>query len=274
MINPAVPIPQNLPLLLNDPRPNAVAVAAKILKHEVVTHRDIILELSKHWKIHVWFSQPVTVAIQPHWVVTEVRDDGGWKSKKHIRSKVEDNHIFKGFFRNHPASDWVIYYKTSTCGRHGHDFEDLEDKIVRYEPVIQKDSNFESYEQFKAKFDPQFITENYIKSLWNGTSSQHGGKYRKSDFHFIGEVGRKVLKRFMQNFKGVANHFVTPDPYPGYKRSYVERHTTTKHPGRDITIEHNAGGEVVFYQSEYAGCGNGRYGLVANKNQFLHLEDD
>ena len=279
MINSTVPVPRNLPLLLSDPRPNAVADATRVLKGGL-THRDNILALSRHWKIQVWFSQPVTVAIQPHWVVTE-RGVEGRITKTHITSKTEDNHVFKGFFRNSALEGAPIYYKKSICGRHGHDFEDLEDKILRYEPVILKDTaaykdDFESYEQFKAKFDPLFITENYIKALWNGTSGQHGGKYRKSDFHFIGEVGRKVLKRFMRNFKGVS-----ATDFPGYlmktsegKEYLTERHRTSRHPGRDITIEHRAGMERVSYASEFMNCGNGRYGLVANKNNFLWLEDD
>jgi hypothetical protein len=278
MINQDVPVPQNLPLLLSDPRPNAVADATRVLKGGM-SHRDNILALSRHWKIQVWFSQPVKVAIQPHWVVTEEVE--GRVTKTHITSKTEDNHVFKGFFRNSALEGAPIYYKKSICGRHGHDFEDLEDKIIKYEPVIIKDTasykdDFESYEQFKAKFDPLFIKEDLIKSLWNGTSGQHGGKYRKSDFHFIGEVGRKVLKRFMRNFKGVS-----ATEWSGYIMNtpegieyLIEKHRTMRHPGRDITIEHRAGADRVFYSSEYCGCSNGRYGLVANKNQFLWLEDD
>jgi hypothetical protein len=282
MINLTVPVPQNLPLLLNDPRPNAVAAATKVLKGGL-THRDNILELSRFWKIQVWFSEPVQIAIQHHWVVTERVE--GRVTKTHITSKTENNHVFKGFFRNNALEGAPIYYKTSSTGRHGHDFEDLESKILRYEPVIQKDSrykdDFESYEQFKAMFNPLFITENMIKSLWNSTSGQHGGQYRKSDFHHMGKVGREVLKRFMQNFKGVSN-FNEKD-CPGYSRNMrnpednfdlIEKHHSSRHPGRDITIQHTGGYDRVFYSSEFHNCANGRYGLVANKNQFLHLEDD
>lgn len=30
----------------------------------------------------------------------------------------------------------------------------------------------------------------------------------------------------------------------------------------------------VYYSSEHMGCLNGRYGLIANRNEYLWLEDD
>jgi len=58
------------------------------------------------------------------------------------------------------------------------------------------------------------------------------------------------------------------------RKTLTQCHQTNHRLGRDITIEHTLGQGKVYYSSEYQGCGNGRYGLLANKNEFLWLEDD
>jgi hypothetical protein len=58
------------------------------------------------------------------------------------------------------------------------------------------------------------------------------------------------------------------------RKILTQDYQTHHHTGRDIEISHTLGHQYVYYASEFQGCGNGRYGLVANKNEFLHLEDD
>ena len=62
MIDPNVPIPQSLPLLLNTGNSYKDEILAKILKGGM-SHRDIILNLQRCWKIKIWFSKPIDIAV-------------------------------------------------------------------------------------------------------------------------------------------------------------------------------------------------------------------
>lgn len=274
-----IPIPENIPLLIGQVQGSAATVVEAILKGRTDLQTNL-LELGEHWDVKVWFKEPVELYRIPRWV--KKKEEDGTVSMTKTRSVGSSPiHVFHGFFLSGSTPHGLLCYKFKRTGRHGAHFPNLE-LVTRYEPVINKDE-FSSYEQFKAKFDLNFITEAYIQNLWNGTSSQHGGKYKPSDFRSIGPVGKRVLKQFLVTFKGV-----TSTDQSGYRDNHsplakglhwnlTEKYYSTspsQNVGKDISISHTLGQETVFYSSEYPGCGNGRYGLLVNKHTFLWLEDD
>jgi hypothetical protein len=261
-----IPIPKTLPLFLNDPRPEAVAVLDRILKGQTDLAKNL-LEIGHQWKVHVWFSQPVELNIRARWK----RDPNNPTSFTKNRTRTVTDWIFGGFFTG--TTHGLCY----SCGnRRGYPFDCL-DKVIRYEPVVRTSNEFDTFEQFKAKFDPLFITEEEIILLWNSKSGQHGSRYKKSDFRQMGPQGLRVMKDFLVFFKGVNEGGENTPGYSKYDEIHYtldKRYTTYHNLGRDIHISHQTNIPRVFYASEYQGCGNGRYGLVANKREFLWLEDD
>lgn len=279
-----IPIPSNLALLVNLKGDQALVVE-RIHKGQIDLQTNL-LELGKFWKIKVWFNKPTEVHTIKHWVISKQKSE--WQegnpevsvsvSRSCHRSKTATEHVFSRFFasKNGVSSTTQLCYLPTRKGRTGYLFPSL-DTVIKYEPVIEtprEDREFDSYEQFKARFDLFFITEGEIQRLWNGKSSQHGGKYRPSDFHRIGPKGKQALSNFLRFFKGINS-----TDHTGYRtvedRQYLQEKYRSYHQfGRDISIEHNAKNEFIFYSSEYHNCGNGRYGLLANKKCFLWLEDD
>ena len=281
-----IPIPKSLGLLVGlDAGRSAVVEAILKGRDDVQTN---LVELSKFWKVRVWFKAPVTIRTitRRRKVALSASDiaSGYTGAKQCVNSNEGDVHVFSGFFLHGST----LCYKVKTGGRRGYHFPSL-DLVSSYEPVIDglvdKTQAFATLEQFTKKFDPLFISDAEILRLWNGTSSQHGGKYVPADFHKIGPVGRKVLEDFMRRFNGVANtdhasyrESVSHDhtgKQPPTSTYYLEaEHQSYRSPGRDIRISHRLGLGYVHYSSEFSGCGNGRYGLVANRSEFLWLEDD
>ena len=271
------PIPENLALLVDKLTPSQAEVVERIYKGQVDLKANL-LDLSKYWKVKVWFDREIDIRIQQHKVFTK-KDEDGWRHylyKSHVHTNT---HIFH---RINTSTDGTLIHATSKASRRQWYYFPCLDWVVKYEPVIEKDRDqeFKSYEQFKAKFDPFFITEAEIQKLWNETSNQHGGRYKPSDFHNIGPRGKGVLKDFLRNFKGISstdpNAFLAYHPYSETsKELYLDAYYKTySHLGRDIKIEHRAGLGFVWYSSEYSGCGNGRYGILASEKKFLHVEDD
>lgn len=225
---------------------------------------DNLACLGRQFKIDVRFKEPVRIRINRY------------------KEKEVTRHTFAGFFRE--GGIGMLCYATRRS-QHGtltgfHTDSVMMSKVEGYDLVddIVKDE-FKTYEQFARRFDRRFITEDGIKKLWAGTSSQHGGKYKPSDFHAIGPKGRRVVRNFMLKFVGI--DAITPSAfYTGvndengthYNLRVCER--ADWHTGRDISISHTIGFPWVYYSSEYAGCGNGRYGLLATERTFLWLEDD
>jgi hypothetical protein len=150
--------------------------------------------------------------------------------------------------------------------------------IAYYEPVIDKshkNEGFKSLEAFARKFDPRFITPKAIEELYNGTSSQTGLKYTPADFHQLGPQGKRVLESFLRGFISLdVEGLRYREGYTKGTKHFDAWHKTNRHPGRDISISHTLGQPYIHYASEFCGCGNGRYGLLANESTFLHLEDD
>lgn len=267
-----VPIPENLPLLVGQNLPShQLAVVERILKGQTDLKTNLI-DLGKHFKVRVWFDREIDIRIMPRWVNKQETENGYSKLyKQHVRASV---HVFN-YICTAAKDSQRLLYGTSKKARQGFDFPSLE-FVTRYEPVIPAADadEFKSYEQFAAKFDRRFITETMIQDLWNSKSGQHGGKYKPSDFHRIGPKGKQVLENFLRWFVDVndtvGQHYYQHDKY----KCLNQRRDSYHHFGRDISISHTLGIPRVSYSSEYHGCGNGRYGLLANKNEFLWLEDD
>ena len=246
-----LPLPENLALLIGGLAPDQAEVVERIYKGQ--TLRDNLLDLSKFWKVKVWFDREIDIRIQQHKMFINKDEDG----TKHFlyKSHVHTNtHIFH---RINTATDGTLIYATSKASRRQWYYFPCMNWVVKYEPVIEKERSqeFKTYEQFKAKFDPFFITEAEIQKLWNERSAQHGGRYQPSDFHKIGPRGKGVLKDFLRNFKGILS--TDPNAFLGYhtydNSLYLEGlYNSYRHTGRDIKISHRAGNGFVWYSSEYS----------------------
>lgn len=224
--------------------------------------------LGSYFRIKIWFTEPVELRV--NYYISERYEEAGrhWKTKKCYKTVTE--HVFNKLFYN-----GGLYYGLKTNTRWGYPAQFL-DKIAKWEIILDGNNSvtFPDYEAFKKKFDQHFITEDKIKELWNSKSGQHGHQYRRDDFRQIGKRGRQVMKDFLRFFKGVND-----GGGDGYHKNEFGIYLTKyyhawHHAGRDISISHLKGNDLVWYSSEYQGCGNGRYGLVATKSTYLWLEDD
>jgi hypothetical protein len=262
-----VPTPKNLLELAGlKMGPRQTAIVEEILKGRTDLTTNLV-ELSESWKIRVWFANPV-----------EIRT-----GRRYGQTKYKQEHVFARFFI---SSRDQLCYALSRSHRTGYHLGDRINKIVKYEPVLDTydggagSDHFTSYEQFKKKFDLFFITEAEVRKLWDGTSAQHGGKYLKSDFRRLGRQGKWVMEQFLRFFKGISNggnipgYCLETDGKYFYTRADYTSMSNRQYFGRDIHMTHQTNLDWVYYASEFPGCGNGRYGLIANKHEFLHLEDD
>ena len=212
---------------------------------------DETLDAHCGWfRVKAWFSEPIQ-----------------------IRNKTSDAHIFNSFFI---SKNKRLCYGSRRYPRTGIPF--YETHLITKLEFIHDDYEFKSYEEFKKKFDTRFINESQILNLWSGTSSQHGKKYNKKDFRKISKRGKEVMDRFLKHFTNINEcneHYHKSDLYKNEEVFILKaKHDSWTNSGRDITISHQTNAPHIFYSSEYHGCLNGRYGLVANKHEFLHLEDD
>jgi hypothetical protein len=184
-------------------------------------------------------------------------------------------YVFSKFFDNDGRAP--LCYLPARNSRRGYYFPSL-DKVQGIEPVFDdKKDEFSSFDRFKSKFDSRFITDAEVQKLWDGTSCQHGGKYRPSDFRRLGTEGKRVMARFLARFKNVNEptpSYMKRDDHLTLEEYYNSNGRPSSNFGRDIKISHQTNLEWVCYSSEYPGCGNGRYGLIANEHEFLWLEDD
>jgi hypothetical protein len=259
-------IPNNLGLFINEEDKRRDEAVKAAFANPGDTEGNLA-RLGRHWRIDVRFSEPVEVYVN------------------RFRHKVTDRYTFAGFFEKGGRLHYAVRryrYGTLTGFYAGMVFTS---KVVAYDLVPWESSRdgrpFNSFEQFYRRFDRRFITDEKVRELWEGTSSQHGGKYRPSDFHPVGPKGRRVVREFLGKFAGL-------EATPGPRKDYYETRGETggmrydlsvcerayKSTGRDIKISHLMGHPLVWYSSEYAGCGNGRYGLLATEKTFLWLEDD
>ena len=250
-------LPNNVALLTGVKNDNQRDVIEFILK----AHSDLmptLLKVTSVWPVKVWFNKPVQVvnAQRHHQTVTQFT---------FRRFFLSTSKVFCHMHRANGRNGFPVYFK-------------LED-IEKYEIVIPTEHAFADFEQFKAKFDPRFMTETEILRTWNLNSPQHGGKYDKRDFHRIGSKGKIALRQFLNNFSSVnetSNEKYSVGIGEGsvYVRGNFNSMSCNEHFGRDIKIEHKLGLPYVWYTSEFPGCGNGSYGLLANEKEWLHVEND
>lgn len=246
--------PDTIPTLMGKGHDDIIA--------EVLAHMDEpvlnMYRLSQAFHIRVTFKIPITLQINQHRVKQDVKE-----------------YIFKiPFF----ISSQQICYRFQKNGRKGQ-YLPISD-IESYEPVIIKADQFESYKQFKRKFDLFFIEESQILSLWNSKSAQHGERYKPSDFKSINKAGKHALNMFLINFKGINS----TDKSAYFKRTIEEKDyyvlsgychgTGNSSSSRDIRISHQYGSPQVGYSSEYLGTGNGTYGILVSRNKYLWMEND
>lgn len=240
---------KDLPLLIGQKDPITVIVS-KLLQNP--NDLDSLAALTRYLNIKVWFKQPTKIHTSYH----------------KIHEKI--SHICPKLF----LTEGTLYYCVRTNTRYGYPLDI--NGIEKIEPLINTLIEFKGYEEFRKQFDTYFITEKEIQKLWNEKSSQHGHKYNKKDFRTIGKRGHEVMTQFLTRFKGINNtdYNTYEDSQHGDYKVLTKRYITWHHSGRDISIEHTSRIGYVFYNSEFHRCGNGRYGLVANKNKYLWLEDD
>lgn len=224
-----------------------------------------LVRLGTFHRIKMRFSEPI-------WVN---------RSRRRARKEATEHTFFAMFNASRGGGLCYATHRSSHGTLSGFHFRhgDLA-KLVAYEldpgGRSRQPREFKSLAQFRKRFDPRFTTEAEIQRLFNGTSSQHGGKYRPNDFRRLHHKGLLAVDQFMKYFRGVD----ATEPTEGYVRNKNGHHYLTVrqnswHPsGRDITISHRLGLGYVWYSSEYHRCGNGRYGLLVTPKTFLWMEDD
>lgn len=246
-------LPNNIPLLKGKGHDDTIA---KILS-EPDEHMKNIVRLSTICRIKITFhcSQSFPVS-----------------RRRRVNNVL--SHVFPQFF----SIDGKLFYMFKRGGRSGYQIS--MDSIRSYEPVISSANKFETFEEFKKQFDTYFITEEYIKSLWEGRSPQHGDKYMPSDFKPVSKSGKQALSMFLHQFSGINNTdtekyshhtFDGSEYWTASGRYYGNGGSSTS---RDISVSHRMGSPAVHYASEYHGCGNGRYGILASRSKYLWIEDD
>lgn len=247
-------LPNNIPLLLNKGFDDTV----KLILSEPDNHLMNIVRISKICRVKVTFHCSHSFYIT---------------RRKRVENVTE--YVFPEFFSNGDT----LYYKMKRGGCSG--FPISLNNIRSYEPVLDTTNEFNSYEDFRKKFDTTFITEELINQLWNDKSAQHGGKYMPSDFKPVSASGREALRLFLTRFKGVDNTDTTTyterKNFNGIGTYWIAEgnyHGRGGSGSRDIRISHQMGFNRVSYSSEFHGCGNGRYGILASKSTYLWLEDD
>ena len=255
--------PTNAAMLVGCLNENQRLIAEKVLRGDQTLHENL-LELSRYWKIRMWFKKPTSIVLNCH---------------RHSEPKLQ--HVFHKFGKTEQGS--LIYMPRKSRVRFGFFFSEVADNVDRYEVVFPKPANEFTFEKFKAKFDMRFVTEAKLQELWNGKSGQTGCQYARSDFRRIGREGKWVLERFLKRFTNVAGtdttHYLC-SYREGCEKNYRlydchnSRGRQSSRFGRDIKIEHLLGNGLVWYSSEFPGCGNGSYGMLVNEKVWLHLEDD
>lgn len=246
-------IPDMIPTMLGQGMDDTV----KMILSEPDNHLQNIIRLSKVCKVKIKLNRPFTV----------------YANRRHAIKDVTE-YTFNGFFQH--GNDLCYLFKGN--GRRGQ-YLPLS-LIESYEPVLSTANTFNSLEDFKKKFDTFFISNELIEQLYNEKSAQTGARYRPSDFRPVSTAGKEALSCFLRNFKGVdntdqsdyrENKGVSGNTYYTCEGSYYGRGGSTS---RDIRISHQFGFNRVSYSSEYHGCGNGRYGILATRSTYLWLEDD
>ena len=252
-----IPFKNNIPTMLGISKDADHAIAAALKSDTSL--EDAVTRLSWHFKIRIRFDHPL-----------QLRKLKGFKTNS--------THTFSRFF---VSENGHLCYAPTSRGKWGHRLP-LAQLGVEYLELLRNNHEFKSYDEFKARFDPRFIKEVGIQSLWNSKSSQHGGQYNRGDFKKLGKQGKRLMKRFLQNFTNIDTVPSTARERSGlFQQSnstpikvYSEKHHTDHRLGRDISISYQSNSPYLYYSSEYMGCGNGDYGLIVNESTYLYLERD
>ena len=263
-------LPENLPLV-NAKTDRERAALETAYKTPEDNTRRILSILGECWPIKVTFDEPVTINTVRRNVIDDTFPNGEPKAWHYNYSKTAKTHVFYRLYG-------LLYYTLTKNGRHGYKFPD--NTIVKWEIVLPKEKSdtFNSYEDFRKKFDSRFITEEQIIALYNMKSPQTGKPFAPSDFRRVSPAAKGTLHRFLNRFESVTSS--NKEPYDERKMDDSVwydiscKHYTSTHSGRDITISHTFGIPRVSYSSEFQNCGNGSYGLLVSKSLWLHTEDD
>jgi hypothetical protein len=248
-------LPSNIAQLILEEDPDKASAVRRALSNPHDTEGNLSV-LGSLWPIKVTFKDPVCIYVSS------------------MRTKTTTQHTFN-FMCTSKLSN-VVYYYTRKNSRRGYRLNEIP-LIVRYE-VVNPTDEFSSYEAFAHKFDLRFISEAEVAKLWSGTSPQHGGKFKPSDFRYFGPKGLKVVNRFIKDFAGInapepGNHWYRI----GFMEKGYELHVSDKSltsSGRDIRISHQIGKSMVFYSSLLHGTGNGLCGILATEKTYLFIEYD
>jgi len=241
--------PDNIPLLMGKGHDNIVRDVLANPEQPVMN----IYRLSQAFHIKVIFKEPITLQL----------------NRRKVKQNVKE-HIFKNpFFIRHQYV-WYPYKKNGNNG------EILPvSKIESYEPIPNSIDQFDCYEQFRDMFDPFFIEEDLIRSLWDSNSAQHGERYKPSDFKSLSSNARSALRMFLINFKGInktdkdifTKRVIGGKDYYTLSGSYYGLN-------KDIRISHQFGTSCVGYKSEVSGGGSNTNGIIATKSKYLWTEND
>lgn len=246
-------LPNNIPLLMGMGYDDTV----KLILSEPDNHMKNIVRISTICKVKVTFHCSQSFPIS---------------RRKRVNNVT--SHVFPQFF----SIDGKLFYMFKRGGRSGYQIS--MDNIRSYEPVISTAHKFDSFEDFKKQFDLYFITEEYIKTLWEEKSPQHGERYKPSDFKPVSRSGKEALSMFLRRFKGISNtdtESYTRRTFEGneyWTASGYYHGTGGSSTSRDISISHRMGSPVVHYASEYHGTGNGTYGILVSRSKYLWIEND
>ena len=80
-------LPENIGLMIGLKDSNQLAIIEKVLKGQSL--QDNLIDLSKYWKIKVWFNKPTEIQITPTWI-NKTKTEDGWTSKtrKYMNEKT------------------------------------------------------------------------------------------------------------------------------------------------------------------------------------------
>lgn len=245
--------PNNIPLLMGKGHDNIVR---DVLAHpdEPVTN---IYRLSQAFHLHIVFNQPVPIYLNLHKII------------------MVKEHTFKNPFF---IVNQSVCYPFKKDGRKGQYLP--VSKIDYYEPIPNSTDQFNCYEDFKKMFDPFFIEESQILSLWNSTSAQHGEKYKPSDFKKLSSNAKSALRMFLINFKGINNtnkssytkRIIGEKVYYVLSGNYYGSGNSSS--SRDTRISHQFGMSCVGYTSEVSGGGPNTNGIIVSRSKYLWMEND
>lgn len=127
-----LPMPANLPFLINDTRATARAAVATVFEGGLGTIQQIAL-LSRYYKIKIWFSKELTFRRVARKIISKTADENGWRSIEYRHTVTTDTHIFNRIGIDNCNCNNLIYTRTASS-RRGWDLPI--EFALKWEPVI------------------------------------------------------------------------------------------------------------------------------------------